>query len=83
MLRLGQCRDRRPPGKRVTGVEKDSGVKHAQAWGWQGWVTHWEERRQGEKTFRSKDAHAWAVQGWMTSFLGRRGYLYWLITDFG
>ena len=32
-----------PLGKRGTGVERNSGVKHAQAWAVQGGETPWEE----------------------------------------
>ena len=37
ILRLGQCRDAAPPGKRGAwgGGKKDSAVKHAHAWAWQ------------------------------------------------
>ena len=63
--------------------EEISGVKHAQAWAWQGWVTPWEEGRQGEKNSKVKGAGDWAFQGRVTSWMGRRGYLYRLITDFG
>ena len=35
-------------------MEKDSVVKHAQAWAWQGWVTPKEKGCQGEKNSRVK-----------------------------
>ena len=50
------------------------------------WVTPSEEGSQGEKNSRVKGvgagAEAWAVQGWVTSWVGRRGYLYWLTINF-
>ena len=67
MLRLQQCRDGLPPGKRGIGMERNSGLNPAQAWAVQGWVTPWEEGRRGEKNSRLKDAKAWGVQGWVTS----------------
>ena len=50
-----------------TGVEKGFGVKHAQSWALQGWVTPGEEGCWGEKNSRVNGAQAWAIQGWMTS----------------
>ena len=58
------------PGKRGAGVEKKSGVKHAQVWVVQGWVTTWDEGQWGEKKSRVKGAQTWAVQERMTCGVG-------------
>ena len=48
-----------------------------------GMGTFWEEGCQGAKNFRVKVAQARVVQGWVISWVGRRGSLFQLITDFG
>ena len=52
--------------KKGTRVERNSRVKHAQAWAVQGWVTSREDGHQVEKHSRVKPSQAWAVQGCVT-----------------
>ena len=51
-------------GRGAPGVE-DSGVKHAQAGEWQGWVPPREEGCRDENDSRFDGAHSWAVLGWV------------------